>query len=674
MNTIKRRCINLTVIVCVMVIICLIGSVIAKKEEKEIMPQHNVTTEIGTNMTALSIKDVDGCKKVTAFNIVKNEFLHNSQPVGAVYSHDINDLGTRGTIQIFIENIDPMAEDYNTQAALTEHLKVENSYKFSIHIPQTLAANIVYANAQFLSATGEIENYDFIEFINQPKVTETHISETDPVTINITMNAERRYMSPDSPLRNGSLITIHYEAPDGKNAILDGDILIGVREAVDEAVQRNNMSLYLVQVLSIAIFAMLVFVTILKKRIEFLPQIMYLFGIAGLYSSAVIYTSSCEHPYLIMSLKGIFASVVALGVALSVKRKLSAIPVRMILCILASVLCICSFALPMVTGNAEKALDISIKILQAVILTSASLLIIYELLTENKVRLKLSGFAALVFLAICIFDDSRLQFFSPIFGISVVLLIITAYTVIHEFMLLETRNRYLTDNLEAEVERQTESLTHIISEREDLLRYISHDLRKPIIGIRKLLPDVTSDDKLTAKNAVAGMEGKLVTVDNALGEISKFAKTNYHAEQSVVLSIDEILKKVKDDLTTDCAANGVHLRVKYSGFTVFAKPNSLSSILSNLIFNALEHSGCDTIEISVERYGKKQCILKVSDNGKGAANTATLFTPYSTTYDQDSNVGLGLYISKQFAVSMGGDLLYQRENNITTFSVILPVV
>ncbi len=674
MNHFKRGIINLTVIICAMVIACLLGNLLTGMTEKPTMPEHSVTTEINTAMNAISIKDVADCKKVTTFNIVKGEFVHNARPENAVYSHDINDLGNRGTIQILVDNLDPMAEDYDAQAATLEHLKVESSYKFTIYIPQTLAASIVYMNAQFLSSTGEIEGYDFIEFINQPKVTEAHVSKTEPLTFNISMNAERRYMSPDAPLRNGALITIHYEAPEGKTAVLDGDILIGEREAVDKAVAQNTMSLYVVQILAIAALAMLIFVTILKRRIEFLPQIMYLLGIAGLYTVAVLYHSPCDRPYLMMALVGLFTSVVALGIALSVKKKLAVIPVRLILCILAAALCICSFALPSLSGNTEAVVGIVIRVLQLVILISAGLLIAFETLLGGKLGSSFGGVAALIFLSLSIFGESGLYFFSPVFGISILLLIITIYTSLREFIVLEKSNRYLTDNLEAEVERQTESLTHIIGEREDLLRYISHDLRKPIIGIRKLLPDVTCTDEIAAKNALSSVENKLESVDNALGEISKFSKTNYHAEQSVVLSLDEILKKVRHDLASDCDANGVHLKIKFSGLTAFAKPNALFSILSNLIFNALEHSGCDTIEITAERYGKKQCKLIVSDNGKGAANTGTLFTPYQTTHDQEGNTGLGLYISRQFAVSMGGDLLYQRESNITTFSVILPII
>ncbi len=649
MKNIKRGSLSFAAIVCAIIAVFLLGGLLNRLAKVEAMPSHAVTTELETEMMALSIKDIEGCKKVTTFNIVKGEFLSNVMPEGAVYSHDINDLGQKGTIQILIENLNPMAEDFASEAAAVEHLKVESNYKFSIHIPQIFAANIVYANAQFKNATGEIEGYDFINFMNHPKVTESHESKTEPLTLDLSMNAERRAMAP-VPLRNGLLLTIHYEAPEGKVAVLDGDILIGEREAVDALVQRGEMSLYLLQILAIASLAMLIFVTILKRRIEFLPQILYILGIAGLYSAAVIFGSPCRHPYLIAAVRSLSVSLIPLGIALSARKK----PVRIVLCALALCLCL----LP--AGTVAR-------VLQAILLIAGFLLLSYETIMGYKLRP--DGFAALIFLGICLFGNTDVSLFSPIFNISILLLILTTYTSIHEFILLEKRNRYLTDNLKAEVERQTESLTRIIGEREDLLRYISHDLRKPIIGIRRMLPDITAD-----QNAAASVENKLDTVENVLGELSKFAKTDYHAEQSCVLSLEKILKKVQDDLASDCIANGVHLKIKPTNFEVFAKPNALFSILSNLIFNALEHSGCDTIEITAERYGKKQCRLTVADNGKGAADTATLFAPYNTSLDTEGNTGLGLYLSKQFALSMGGDLLYLREGNITTFSVILPII
>ncbi len=662
MNQYKRGLRNLAVILCAMLLVSLACTAVAGLTAIEAMPEHSVHTEIDTEMQAISIKDIKGCKRVTTFNIVKGEFLHNTQPVGAVYSHDIRDLGNKGTIQIFIENVDPMAQDFAAETAVVEHLKVESSYKFSIHIPQLLASSIVYANAQLLSTTGQIAGYDFIEFVNQPTVTEEHSSKTEPITLNLSMNAERRAMAP-VPLRNGLLLTIHYEAPEGKTAVLDGDILIGEREAVDQAVQRNSMSLYLVQVLAIAAFAMLIFVAVLKRRMEFLPQILYVLGIAGLYTVAVIYDAPSRQPYLLMAFQSFFVSLVALGLGASVVEKLWVVPVRKVLCGLAAVLCLASFLVP---GGGQA--------LQYVVVLSGALLMGYETLTGGKRKRQLSGYAALLFLGFRLLGGGQMQLFAPVFDVSILLLAITTYTSLYEFVAIEKRNRFLTDHLEAEVERQTESLTHMIGEREDLLRYISHDLRKPIIGMRKLLPELSGADQVAARNAMTSMETKLDTVDNALGEISRYAKTNYHAEQSVVLSLDEVFQKVRSDFLADCDANGVRLKLKPSGMEVYAKPNALFSILSNLIFNALEHSGCDTIEITAQRYGKKQCRLIVSDNGKGAGAGEKLFVPYAGTGSQEANTGLGLYISKQFAISMGGDLLYLRDGEITTFSIILPIL
>lgn len=47
------------------------------------------------------------------------------------------------------------------------------------------------------------------------------------------------------------------------------------------------------------------------------------------------------------------------------------------------------------------------------------------------------------------------------------------------FLRLEKRNRYLTENLQSEVAIQTRELKAVIEERDDLLRYVSHDMKSP---------------------------------------------------------------------------------------------------------------------------------------------------------------------------------------------------
>lgn len=70
-----------------------------------------------------------------------------------------------------------------------------------------------------------------------------------------------------------------------------------------------------------------------------------------------------------------------------------------------------------------------------------------------------------------------------------------------EFILLEQTNRYLMNNIQSEVKIQTKNLQTLIEEKDTLLRYVSHDMKKPIQGINhdlKLLK-INLDDEQQMK-------------------------------------------------------------------------------------------------------------------------------------------------------------------------------
>ncbi len=58
---------------------------------------------------------------------------------------------------------------------------------------------------------------------------------------------------------------------------------------------------------------------------------------------------------------------------------------------------------------------------------------------------------------------------------------------------------------------------------------------------------------------------------------------------------------------------------------------------------------------------------------KGLENENKVFMPYYTDSGDTDHMGLGLYICKQYLASMGGNLLYSRENNQTCFTLFLPL-
>ena len=95
---------------------------------------------------------------------------------------------------------------------------------------------------------------------------------------------------------------------------------------------------------------------------------------------------------------------------------------------------------------------------------------------------------------------------------------------------------------------------------------------------------------------------------------------------------------------------------------------SLSSVFDNIINNAITHSGCSQITISITKQ-KKDCKISIADNGTGIKDEIKeqIFDKYFH-FGKTGNTGLGLYIVKEAVTNMGG--IISIKNNIPTGTIL----
>lgn len=107
----------------------------------------------------------------------------------------------------------------------------------------------------------------------------------------------------------------------------------------------------------------------------------------------------------------------------------------------------------------------------------------------------------------------------------------------------------------------------------------------------------------------------------------------------------------------------------------------IEQVVINLLTNALRYGGGGTVEISVHTEdchpGGGQVRIDVRDHGKGIAPDfiERIFEPYErgARSGEPKGLGLGLYISRQLAVSHGGQLtVSSTPGQGATFSLTLP--
>ena len=109
--------------------------------------------------------------------------------------------------------------------------------------------------------------------------------------------------------------------------------------------------------------------------------------------------------------------------------------------------------------------------------------------------------------------------------------------------------------------------------------------------------------------------------------------------------------------------------------TVVADRDSLRSVFTNLVINAVEAIDGDGGSISIRLSNPEVNSVKVevTDSGRGIAaeDISKVFEPYFST--KDTGTGLGLAIVKKAVDDHGGTIsVASKEGSGTTFTIILP--
>jgi signal transduction histidine kinase len=140
-----------------------------------------------------------------------------------------------------------------------------------------------------------------------------------------------------------------------------------------------------------------------------------------------------------------------------------------------------------------------------------------------------------------------------------------------------------------------------------------------------------------------------------------------------------LLERVVSDLTLQASAAGSSIalapRAPVSGWWDEFR---IEQVIVNLLTNALRYGGGAQVEVSVhEDEGKVR--VEVRDHGRGIApeDLERIFQPYErgARNGEPKGLGLGLYISRQLAVSHGGELTVDsRPGAGAVFRLVLPAV
>lgn len=234
------------------------------------------------------------------------------------------------------------------------------------------------------------------------------------------------------------------------------------------------------------------------------------------------------------------------------------------------------------------------------------------------------------------------------------------------------------------LEKQKQQTALAEQRKDELVMYLAHDIRTPltsVIGYLNLLdeaPEMTLPER--AKNVRITLD-KAYRLEEMISEF--FEITRYNSQQITlsheVIDLYYMLVQLVDELSPVTLRHGNSVILKIDeDMTVFADPNKLARVFSNLIKNAVAYSYPDTDIIISAIETETQDVISFQNKGPTVA-TGQLSSLFDKFYRLDESrnsdtggTGLGLAIAKEIIMLHGGSIEAASQDDTITFTIKLP--
>ena len=635
------------------------------------------TAEVGKDVTAVRINDFEDLGKVTKVNYVPDVFIKPGNISEDMQIVDIDkpfEFAERGTLVFIFLNLDPYSENFSKYVEDLNKYKVGDYWQFTLSLPKIFCASNIYVGADLAARNGEIEGYDFIEF------TTSYAKLTDKLKVKtsrteLTLNFYTRRQAMERTLSSAKVVIVHYQSSDTAYSAIRECPLLGTEEKVGSVISQSQNLLLIFAILAATVFAVLGVLSLLKHTAGHLPEIVWTLGIFLMLLSRFIVGLTTTAPLFWTAVTLCCSFIVLGGALLSGCRYVGKVPLKYILPSLMCAGAVLAFIRPFLPFAAESAVQIVCTVVKAVGVTSLFAFIAFAAFKKDD-SLSIMKMLCTVVIAVALSASLFLPNVFPawlnsMFWLCAVTTFLTFVSVLMLFRETEKANEYLTENLHTEVERQLKDIKSVITERDNLLQFVSHDMKKPLVSSSALI-DVLIERETDAEQSKALPIVKQYTdrIVSNLTEIGSYAKFNYLAEPSEVVDLRAVCAEICKFHYPDCNANGIILKNQVDGrYKVYVKKQGLQNAVSNIILNAVEHADCKTITLSVKSE-KNRVILCVSDDGRGIDCSADIFQPY-VTGSKSETTGLGLFICRNILESMNGELNYESKSGETVFLISL---
>jgi signal transduction histidine kinase len=222
----------------------------------------------------------------------------------------------------------------------------------------------------------------------------------------------------------------------------------------------------------------------------------------------------------------------------------------------------------------------------------------------------------------------------------------------------------------------------------DFLLLASHQLRTPLTTIKWYIDYLLTSDSISLSSIVREYLEQIYIGNERMIELITTLLTVSRIEMGtlapdyVVIHINEIIKDVIEELSTDIKKRNIQLKIVSEGYDALTMDRTMIRIIiHNLLTNAVKYTpvgGTVTID---SQFSTHSCTISVSDTGYGIPEEeqdkifSKMFRASNARKVSANGTGLGLYMSKAFTEKLGGIVSFKSEEGKgSTFFITLPRV
>ncbi len=239
--------------------------------------------------------------------------------------------------------------------------------------------------------------------------------------------------------------------------------------------------------------------------------------------------------------------------------------------------------------------------------------------------------------------------------------------------------------IKSTMQRHEQAIKYETDRKNDLITYLAHDLKTPltsVIGYLDLLEEASDMPNEQQMKYIHITLEKALRLEKLINEF--FEITRYNLQQIVLdkepLDLSFMLMQLTDEFYPLLSSHGNTIELQAEDdLSVFGDSVKLARVFNNILKNAISYSYANTpIKVWAGKR-EKDIIICFMNQGKTipAEKLNAIFEKFfrmdEARNTNTGGAGLGLAIAKEIVTLHGGTINASSENEMTTFTVTLPI-